>query len=71
MRTYGPRERSITHWGLLVGTRGETAGEGRFRRDNMGINARYRCWGDEGSKPHCHIGTYATILHDLHLYPRT
>ena len=23
------------------------------------------------SKPHCHVGTYATIPHDLHMYPRT
>ena len=27
--------------------------------------------GDEGSKPHCHVCTYATILHVLHMYPRT
>ena len=26
--------------------------------------------GDEGSKPHCHVCTYATILHVLHMYPR-
>ena len=27
--------------------------------------------GEEGSKPHCHVGTYATILHVLHMYPQT
>ena len=27
--------------------------------------------GDGGSKPHCHVRTYATILHDLHMYTRT
>ena len=27
--------------------------------------------GEEGSKPHCHICTYATILHVLHMYPKT
>ena len=27
--------------------------------------------GDGGSKPHCHVCTYATILHVLHMYPRT
>ena len=27
--------------------------------------------GYEGSKPHCHVCTYATILHVLHMYPRT
>ena len=26
---------------------------------------------DGGSKPHCHVCTYATILHVLHMYPRT
>ena len=26
---------------------------------------------EEGSKPHCHGCTYATILHVLHLYPKT
>ena len=27
--------------------------------------------GDGGSKPHCHVCTYATILHVLHMYPKT
>ena len=27
--------------------------------------------GDGGSKPHCYACTYATILHVLHMYPRT
>ena len=27
--------------------------------------------GEEGSKPHCHLCTYATILHVLYMYPRT
>ena len=27
--------------------------------------------GDGGSKPHCYVCTYATILHILHMYPRT
>ena len=26
--------------------------------------------GDEGSKSHCHVCTYATILHVLHMYPK-
>ena len=30
MRTCGHREGSITHWGLLWGTRGETAGVGSW-----------------------------------------
>ena len=27
--------------------------------------------GEEGSKLHCHMCTYATILHVLHMYPKT
>ena len=27
--------------------------------------------GEEGSKSHCHMCTYATILHVLHMYPKT
>ena len=27
--------------------------------------------GEEGSKSQCHVCTYATILHILHMYPKT
>ena len=27
--------------------------------------------GEEVSKTHCHVCTYATILHILHMYPKT
>ena len=27
--------------------------------------------GEDGSRTHCHVCTYATILHDLHMYPKT
>ena len=27
--------------------------------------------GEEGSKSHCHVYTYATILHALHMYHKT
>ena len=26
--------------------------------------------GEEGSKSHCHVCTYATVLHVLHMYPK-
>ena len=42
MRTHGHREGSITHWGLLGGTKGGTAGVRELRSDKMGRNARYR-----------------------------
>ena len=70
MRTHGHREESTTHWGLLgeIGERqrgmwswGEIAGE---EMPDIGE-------GEEGSKSHCHMCTYATILHVLHMYPKT
>ena len=27
--------------------------------------------GEEGSKSHCHVCTYATLLHVPHMYPKT
>ena len=27
--------------------------------------------GEEGSKTHCHVCTYATVLHVRHMYPKT
>ena len=53
----------------VSGARGGTLGVGE--RDNEGRNTRYRWWGDGGSKPPCHVCTYATILHDLHMLLRT
>ena len=70
MRTHGPREGSTTYWGLLrvigegqqgVGSWGEVAWE---EMPDIGD-------GEEGSKSHCHVCTYATILHVLHMYPKT
>ena len=56
MRTHGHREGSTTHWGLLGGI-----GEGqRGEMPNVGE-------GEDGSKTRCHVCTYATILHVLHM----
>ena len=27
--------------------------------------------GEKGSKTHCHVYNYATVLHVLHMYPKT
>ena len=71
IRTHGHTKRSITHWGLLGGDR-----EGEWGMGSWGEMA----WGEmpdmgdgeEGSsKSHCHVCTYATILHVLHMYPQT
>ena len=45
-RTHGHREGSITHWDLLWGNRGGTAGGGELGRDSMERNARYRWRGE-------------------------
>ena len=70
MRTHGHREGSTTHWGLLGGIR-----EGQCRVGSWGEIA----WGEmpemgegeEVSKTHCNVCTYATVLHVLHMYPKT
>ncbi|KAL0622573.1 hypothetical protein AAY473_006161 [Plecturocebus cupreus] len=49
--------KSITHWGLWGGKRGGTAGGGDLGRDNMGEMPDIGD-GEEGSKPHCHMGFY-------------
>ena len=70
MRAHGHREGSTKHWGLLGGK-----GEGQWGGQSWGGIA----WGEmpnvgegeEGSKTYCHVCTYATILHVLHMYPKT
>ena len=64
MRTHGHREESTTHWGLLgrIGL-GQWGGAGGEIPD-VGE-------GEEDSKSHYHACTYATILHVLHMYPKT
>ena len=50
-------------------------GEGQWGMGSWGE----RAWGEmpdisdgeEGSKSHCHVCTYATIFHVLHMYPKT
>ena len=70
MRTHGHREVSITHWGLLGGNRGGTVEGGELGRDSMGEMPDIGD-GEEGSKSCYHVCTYATILHVLHMYPKT
>ena len=70
MRTRGHREGSITHWGLSG-----VKGKGQSGVANWGGIA----WGEmpnvgegeKGSKTHCHVCTYATVLLVLHMYPKT
>ena len=70
MRTHGHREGSITHWGLLGGIGEGQRGSGSCGRIEWGEMPNVYEW-EEGSKTHCHMCTYATILHVLHMYPQT
>ena len=56
--------------GYVGGNRGVTVGGGELWRDSMGRKPDIG-EGEEGSKSHCHVCTYATILHVLHMYPKT
>ena len=70
MRTHGHREGSTTHWGQLGGNRGgmvRVGSRGEIAKEQM----RDVGDGEDGSKSHCHVCTYATILHVLHMYPKT
>ena len=52
---------------------------GEYGRDSSGGSWGGIAWGEmpnvgegeEGSKTHCHVCIYATILHVLHTYPKT
>ena len=69
MRTHGHREGSTKHWGLLGG-KGEGQRGGELGRDSLGKMTNVG-EGEKGSKTHCHVCTYATVLHVLHMYPKT
>ena len=56
--------------GSLGETKGGTVGEGSWGGITWGEMPDIGD-GEEGSKPHCHVCTYATILHVVHMYPKT
>ena len=62
-------EHMDTHRGLLGGM-GRDSGEGGWGGIAWGEMSNVGK-GEEGSKTHCHVCTYATILHVLHMYPKT
>ena len=68
MRTLGHREESNTHWARWGveerNSGGSWGGIASGEMPNVGE-------GEEGSKTHCHVCTYAAILHVLHMYPKT
>ena len=70
MRTHGHREGSTTHWGLWGGNRGRTAGVESWGGKAWGEMPDIGD-GEEGSKSHCHVCTFAAVLHVLLMYPKT
>ena len=66
MRTHGHRDGSTIHWGLLGGIGERQQGVGSWGEI---------AWGEmvKGKKAANHTATctYATILHVLHMYPKT
>ena len=70
MRMHGHREWNTTHWGLLGGMGRDSGWRGSWGGIAWGEMPNV-CEGEEGSKTHCHVCTYATILHVLHMYPKT
>ena len=69
MRTHEHREGSTTPQGLL-GEWGGTAGWGSWEGIAWGEMPNVG-EGEEGSKTHCHVCTYANVLHVPHMYPKT
>ena len=63
-------ERGVLNTGVYWGKKGMASGRGR----RGGI-----AWGEmpnvgeaeKANKTHCHVCTYATVLHALHMYPKT
>ena len=56
--------------GSVRGKSGGTVGVGSCGEIAWGEIPDIGDW-EEGSKSHCHVCTYATILHVLHMYPKT
>ena len=62
--------RGVLNTGDYCGGKGRASGRGRWggiawgEMPNVGE-------GEKGSKTHSHVCTYATVLHVLHMYPKT
>ena len=69
MRTHEHRKGSTKHWGLLgvIGERQQGESWGGIAWGEMPNVGEW----EEGRKTHCHVCTYATVLHVLHMYPIT
>ena len=56
--------------GSIVGNRGGTVRQGSWEEIAWGEMPNVG-EGEKANKTHCHVCTYATVLHALHMYPKT
>ena len=57
-------ERGVLNTGVYWGEKGRWGGIAWGEMPNVGE-------GEKENKAHCHVCTYATVLHALHMYPKT
>ena len=62
--------KGVLNTGVIGGNRGGTVGAGSWGGIACGEMPDVG-EGEKGSKTHCHVCTYATVLHVLHMYPKT
>ena len=63
--------RGVLNTGVYLGEKGRASGGvGELGRDSLGEMPNVG-EGEKGSKTHCHVCTYATVLHALLMYPKT
>ena len=62
--------RGVLNTGVYWGKWGGPAGGQELGRDSLGEMPNVG-EGEKGSKTHYHVCTYATVLHALHMYPKT
>ena len=63
-------ERGVLNSGVYWGEKGRASGRGRWGEIAWGEMPNVGA-GEKGSKTHCHVCTYATVLQVLHMYPKT
>ena len=63
-------ERGVLNTGVCWGKTGRASGSGRWKEIAWGEMPNVG-EGEEKSKAHCHVGTYAAVLHALLTYPKT
>ena len=63
-------EKGVLNTGVYWGEKGRANGRGRCGGIGWGEMPNV-CEGEKANKTHCQVCTYATVLHALHMYPKT